>query len=181
MGMCLTVLWTGVGYLWRRTVHFIVAEADTSYEPEILCCSCNGWHLAKTACSCVHYQDESVWSSSPICPLWELTLSSSSRSCCRNPAFGPMSRFRRTAVMASANNRPWQIIRYAKTSAPERLTPMAQCTNTLPARHIDTDTTVIQRFFNVCFGDVVIQNIGFFWWCVKAKTKMMIHVLNYWF
>lgn len=65
--------------------------------------------------------------------LW---LNSSCGSCAKNPEFGPMSRFRRTAAMASVNGRPWQIIRYARRSAPERLTPMAQCTNTFPGKYI---------------------------------------------
>lgn len=82
------------------------------------------------------FQDVSAWSSSVTCLECGRRLSSSSLSCSRNPELGPISRFRRTAMMASTNDRPWQIIRYAKTSAPERLTPMAQWTNTFPGKHM---------------------------------------------
>lgn len=77
-----------------------------------------------------------------------LRLSSKCRSCCKNPEFGPMSRFRRTAVMASARDRPWHIIRYARTSAPERLTPMAQCTNTFPGEYINNVLIRVQYYLS---------------------------------
>lgn len=91
--------------------------------------------------------------------LSALRLSSNCRSCFRNPEFGPMSRFRRTAVMASAKDRPWQIIRYARTTAPERLTPMAQCTNTFPGKYINSCEYPWNSIpTDVCFRRFLLQS-----------------------
>lgn len=69
--------------------------------------------------------------------LSSLNLMSSSRSWLRNPVFGQMSLWEPTVFRASTSVMFSWIIRKASTNVAERLTPMAQWTNTLPVKGRD--------------------------------------------
>jgi len=59
--------------------------------------------------------------------------SSNSCSCCLSPTFGQIQWVSHRSRRASSHSRPSLCIRYAQTTAVERLQPAAQCTKTPPA------------------------------------------------
>lgn len=109
--------------------------------PEWLSNLCSDKHVCVCLCAyvdvygfvCVCLCLYSIWA---CCCLLLLSLSrlmSRRRSCCRKPGLGQMSLCGLTAATASCSLRPSIIIRKARTSVAERLTPIRQWTNTRPS------------------------------------------------